>query len=302
MPAHLPITLIIVSDYEPGPKTWADEDAAVRAYTNDPAGAPAEIIVAAATQDEATPHPDWTGLNVRMVFIDAEASASMKDAATPDASYDLIAVIEADCVCEPGWLAALHQEMIDKPHLGAVSGTTMYRPTTALRRAASLIDRGFIRAQLANGDYYHVSNNGALYRAALLKANPYPEAVSPFVSAERRNQRMKRDGARFGYASAAIQYHEFGGWPFIADVRGNKGHQHYLTAFSGKTPVGGWLRTMIRCIRGDLASTVKSYFAYCRLTDLPILLALLVYARPFEWQGATMAKNGMKLVEGTSYR
>ena len=181
MPAHRPITLIIVSDYEPGPKTWADEDAAVRAYTNDPAGAPAEIIVAAATQDEATPHPDWTGLNVRMVFIDAEASASMKDAATPDASHDLIAVIEADCVCEPGWLAALHQEMIDKPHLGAVSGTTMYRPTTALRRAASLIDRGFIRAQLANGDYYHVSNNGALYRAALLKANPYPEAVSPFV-------------------------------------------------------------------------------------------------------------------------
>ena len=87
-----------------------------------------------------------------------------------------------------------------------------------------------------------------------------------------------------------------------ADVRRNEGHQHYLTAFSGKAPVGGWLRTMIRCIRGDLASTVKSYFAYCRLTDLPILLALLVYARPFEWQGATMAKNGMKLVEGTSYR
>ena len=67
MPAYLPITLIIVSDYEPGPKTWADEDAAVRAYTNDPAGAPAEIIVAAATQDEATPHPDWTCLNVKMV-------------------------------------------------------------------------------------------------------------------------------------------------------------------------------------------------------------------------------------------
>lgn len=298
----LPITLIIVSDYEPGEKTWADEDAAVQAYSQDLAGAPAEIIVAAATQDEGTPHPEWSGLNVKVKFVDAEASASMKDAAVPDASHDLIAVIEADCICEPGWLAALYEEISENPHLDAVSGTTMYQPTSALRRAASVVDRGFIRAQLANGDYYHVSNNGALYKAALLKAHPYPEAPSPFVSAERRNQKMKRDGARFGYTSAAIQYHEFGGWPFIADVRRNKGHQHYLTMFPRSTPAGGRLRTMIRCIRGDLSAAFKSYFAYCRLTDLPSLLALLVYARFFEWQGATMAKNGMKQVEGTSYR
>ena len=114
---------------------------------------------------------------------------------------------------------------------------------------------------------------------------------------------MRNEGARFGFTEQAVQYHEFGGWPFIADVRRNKGHQQYLMRFQrGERPLGGRLGALWRCIRSDLSAAVQFYSAYCRPADLPVLLALLVYARPPEWAGATMAKKGLDTVEGSSYR
>jgi hypothetical protein len=41
----LPVSLVIVSDYEAGGKTWADERSAIAAFTADPEGVPSQIVI-----------------------------------------------------------------------------------------------------------------------------------------------------------------------------------------------------------------------------------------------------------------
>ncbi len=303
MTRTLPVTLVIVSDYEPGPKTWADEDAAIRRYTLDDLGRPAEIIVAASTKDQATPPPDWSDLpsDIRVIYDESEKSSVLKDAAAAEARHDLIAVIEADCIGLPGWLKTLYDKMMSDQAIDVVSGRTMYAPTSALRRVAGCLDRAYLEQRGPDGRALHVSNNGALYRRAVLDTHKYGDAASPFVSATRRNWRLGAAGVVREFTPEAVQYHEFGGWGFAFDVRRNKALKHYLTdgMHNGRF---GRIRTVLRCVRSDLSAIYRSFGGFCRPWDLPLALIFIIAVIPAEWRGATMANDGLELVEGSSYR
>ena len=312
MPAPvLPITLVIVSDFEPGPKTWDDEDDCLRRALADPHGIPSEVVIAASSSFRDTAPPDWSGLPVpvRLVFADSEFSGSIKNAATEHARQDLVAVVEADCLSTPGWLAGLHDTFRADPGLDAVTGLTKYEPTSAMRRVAGLYDRGYLEERLANGDAKHISNNGALYRKSLLARFPFPDDPNPFVSAHFRHNAMRAARTRVGLARDAVQYHAYGSWPFIADVRKNKGLQYQVmrAAMRGTTP-GPWqkiwwsLRMIPAGLATDIAILRRSFGTFCKPADLPLALVFPVLVRPFELWGAVLAHRSHRAVPGTAYR
>jgi len=310
-PERFPITLIIVSDFEPGAKTWHDEDRALQCYLRDPNGTPSEVIVAAYAGYETTPRPDWSfyDVPVRTVFVNSERSATIKNAAVDHSCFALIALIEADCLAEPGWLSALYRAFQRNPEIDAVSGRTIYEPTSSLRRVASLYDRCFIEERNLDGSAKHVSNNGALSTAKFLQRFPFVDVENPFVSGEQRVRDASAQGACFEFTPDAIQYHAYGGWPFIRDVRRNKGHQfRYLARQKHEGDRGpgerlGWrIRMVARHFRKDYQSMRRSFSDYCHSRDLFLAILFPLLVRHWEWQGAAMADRGLEAVENTAYR
>ena len=95
---------------------------------------------------------------------DSDESSQLKDAALAYCRHDLVAVVEADCLPRPGWLAALYESVEKDPQIDAVSGRTSYGEDTMMKRVMSLLDRGFIERRNRHGQVIHASNNGALYR------------------------------------------------------------------------------------------------------------------------------------------
>ncbi|MEM1278334.1 MAG: glycosyltransferase [Pseudomonadota bacterium] len=312
----LPVSLVIVSDFEAGEKTWADEILCVEAFLSDRSALPAEVIIVESSADghEAPAPPELMALSnrLRIVYAPYEESARLKDHAVPLAQHDCIAVVEADCLPGPGWLAHLYKRMEAPDRPDIVSGRTAYPEDTPLQRVMTLLDRGFAEIPVAP-DFAHVSNNGALYRKEVLERFPYPEEtradMNPFVSAERRQHMFLDAGVKTAFAVEAVCYHAFGGWDFIKDVRRNKGFQYALGA---KHPVhtedikvssiGTILTALQRSIRADLSVSIKRGWAHLKLWDWPLLVFVLAAVRPAEAAGAMMAKRPDAMLEGTAYR
>ncbi|MEM9899838.1 MAG: glycosyltransferase family A protein [Pseudomonadota bacterium] len=307
----LPISLVIVSDFEPGPKTWQDEDECLRRSMADPQGVPAQVVIAAASADADAKRPDWSdlGVPIEVVFVDSTYSGTIKNAATAHVTEELVAVVEADCVAEPGWLQALYRTYLEDTTRDAVTGLTSYAPTSAMRRVTGLYDRGYLTQTFANGDAAHISNNGALYKKSVLKAFPYDDDPSPFVSGHKRHNAMRAAGIRVGLARDAFQYHAYGGWPFIVDVRMNKGHQHEIMEEGRSAPAASkrgdarWAaNTVWAGLSADYRLLRRAFGTFCRPLDLPLALIFPLLVRGLELRGARAARRGLSAVPGTSYR
>lgn len=307
----LPVSLVIVSDFEPGAKSWADEDTCLRSFLADTAGLPSDVVIAASDLFRDSTVPDWSGLPVpvSVVFVDSQESAQIKNGATAHVREHHVAVVEADCLCAAGWLGTLYAAMIAQPDLDAVSGLTFYEPSSALRRVSSLFDRGFMLDRTTDGHVAHVSNNGALYRKDVLLRFPYGPDPSPFVSAHRRQLAMRDAGVRFGLAEGAVQFHGFGGWRFIVDVRRNKGFQDAV--MHGHAPritrslprrIRWYLRWFGRNIRSDYRLLRRAFGIYCKPRDLPLALLYPFIVRTVEIRGAILAHRGHAALPDTAYR
>ena len=307
----LPISLVIVSDFEPGKKTWQDEDACLRHSMADPNGVPSQVIIAASAAYEQTERPDWSDISVpvEIIFVDSEYSGTIKDGATDHATQDLLAVVEADCIAKPRWLLGLYVRYLEDMDVGAVSGLTMYEPTSVFRRVSSLYDRAFIEETFHNGDAIHISNNGALYEKDLLSRFPYPEDTSPFISAHKRSISIIDAEIRCSLTKEAIQYHAFDGWSFIVDVRKNKGFQYQImrSEMMGVSPNAlqkiWWTIDMaLKGILSDYRTLKRSFSTFCKPRDLPLALLYPFLVRPLELWGAVLCHMGHRSVPHSSYR
>lgn len=309
----LPVSLVLVSDYEAGSKTWSDERAALAHYLSDPTGIPAEVLVVATRKEmENAPPPDFSDVPVpvRVIVAADESSAALKNAATRHCRHDLVSVIEADCLSKSGWLKTLHDAMRADPSLSVVSGRTVYPETGALSRVMTLFDRGFMET-ISWGDRLdpHISGNAAVFRRGFLEDFPLPEDANPFIAAQLRQDAAAKAGCKVSLVREAVQFHAFGGWPFIRDLRRNKGVQEYRYQFSEfprpKATLSRWHRAwMVVCRRfAEDARTFDQLFSsYCRPTDWPLALTLLFVVRIWEFQGALQAESGSVLPGHTAFR
>jgi hypothetical protein len=62
-----------------------------------------------------------------------------------------------------------------------------------------------------SGATKEISNNGAIYRRTLLEKHPFPDAVTPFVSAAVRNKKIREAEHRFYFEREATMKHAIGG-------------------------------------------------------------------------------------------
>jgi hypothetical protein len=309
--ATLPVTVLVLSDFEIGRKTWADEIACVASFTNDPHARPAEIIVLAPEADfAAASPPDWSTcpISVRLHGVRASTSTDLKNAGTGLAAHDLIAVVEADSPCQPGWLLNLYRRITSSPHLQVVSGITIYEPLTSLRRVMSMYDRGYLLTPSQDGHVVQFSSNGALFRKTLLERYPLSSDQSPFVAAHKRQRAFVADHIPMAVASDAVQLHAFSDWPFIRDLRRNKGYQYTRmqelaaprlvasSAFSRKCAA------LWTAFQSDWRNLTRLFPFYCRWYDLPLAIVMLGVNRFFEWPGADDALRGLELPGKTAFR
>jgi len=300
--------VVVVSDYAgPGAKDWADERAILEAFGAQDLAESFEIVLVEHERYRSA-CPDWlTRLAPRTTvhFAAHEWSSRLKDAAVPRCAGTLIAVVEADSVPAPDWLRHLVAAMDADPGIDAASGRTTYGGGSALRRVLGVLDRGWMDPGRP-GAIEHLSNNGALYRRALLERFPYPAEPNAFLSARLRNRAMLDAGARLYFEPRAVMEHGFGGLGFEMDMRRNVGFADgrlYLATARPPRSTPRALATLIRRrLAGEWLDCRRLGPQYLRWYDWPLALCLLGCVRLFELPGALAALRGAASLPRTSYR
>jgi Glycosyl transferase family 2 len=306
------ISVVIVSDYEPGEKTWGDERSVVGAFLRDELGEPFEVVVTEAlgpTGKSSQVPAELAALapQVRVHFEPGTRSSTLKDAALKHCRGELIAVVEADCLPERGWLKTLVAELDRNDKLDVVSGRTTYGLNTSLRRVASLLDRGHME-RVFESPHVQVSNNGAVYRRHVLERFKYPDEANPFVSAELRRNAMRQANVVAGVQTQAVMRHAFGGWSFLADVRRNKGFQaarillHFDSQAARRSKLTLALRALRRRIAEDWATVRAVGSTFLRWYDWPLLALVFLAVRVPEFFGALSADQPERFAQTTAYR
>ncbi|RUU25474.1 glycosyltransferase [Mesorhizobium sp. M6A.T.Ce.TU.016.01.1.1] len=319
----LPVSLIIVSDY-----LTSDGDAelrrSLRAYAQDTRGVPAEIVImlpgdpgsegghasknghASTIEAELAGKAAYLCPSVIVATHDSDESSQLKDAALSYCRHDLVAVVEADCLPGPGWLAALYETVEKNPKLDAVSGRTSYGEESMMKRVMSLLDRGFIERRNILGQIIHASNNGALYRRSVLEQYRFEADHGPFVSSHLRQHAMLRDGVAMELAAQAVSIHAYEGLGFIWDVRRNKGFQFARMLLLRKKHRFSRLGLAVRAVATSFKENRQTAQAvgneFCRWTDWPLFWAMMLLVRIPEFTGALAAGDPAAFKASTHYR
>lgn len=298
-----PLSVVVVSDFEAtAEKTWADEVKMAQALARQDIDLPFRVIFGESEAHHNSPPPAALFEAVphaEIVYAPSEMSAEMKDYAVRQCRSTWIAVFEADALPEPDWLRQLYDQAQRHPDIAVFSGRTFYGEETMWRRALGLIDRSYDDAG-APGESVHISNNGALYRADVLKAFPYPDAATPFLSSRRRNKKILAAGHKCYSERAARTRHAVGGLSFLWDV-----HQHtgYSAMMMRAKP--GWLaipRVLGGQFAADLRNAARVGPRYLRARDWPLWFGLLFAARVPEIWGMLKAARGAHRFDGSAYR
>lgn len=306
----LPVSLIIVSDYLT-PDGDDELCRAVRAYAQDARGVPGEIIImlphghASSIEAELSGKPAFSCPSVIVATHDSDESSQLKDAALAYCRHDLVAVVEADCLTRPGWLAILYEAFERNSKIDAVSGRTIYDQDTMMMRVMSLLDRGFIERRNRNGQIIHVSNNGALYRRPVLERYRFEADHGPFVSSHLRQHAMLRDGVAMEVATEAVSIHAYEGLGFIWDVRRNKGYQYArmdLLTKGRRSRLGLACRAVRTSFKENRQTAQAVGTAFCRWTDWPLFWAMMLLVRIPEFTGALAAGDPAAFKASTHYR
>jgi len=306
----LPVSLIIVSDYLT-PDGDGELRRALQAYAQDKHGVPDEIIImlphghASSIEAELSGKPAYSCPSVIVATHDSDESSQLKDAALAHCRYDLVAVVEADCLTRPGWLAILYEAVVKNPEIDAISGRTLYDHDTMMRRVMSLLDRGFIERRNRNGQIIHISNNGALYRRPILERYRFEADHGPFVSSHLRQQAMLRDGVTMEVATEAISIHAYEGPAFIWDVRRNKGYQYArmdLLTKGQRSRLGLACRAVKTSFKENRQTAQAVGKSFCRWTDWPLFWAMMLLVRIPEFTGALAACDPAAFKASTHYR
>ncbi len=316
LPPVLPVSLVLVSDYEDGAKTWNDERKAVAAYLNDPHGIPAEVVIVGARADieDAEPPSEWSNapVPVRVEAVDETASGRMKNCAVALSNHEIVAVIETDCIGEQGWLAIMMRRMQEDPQLGMLSPRTAYpaHRTDRVQRVMTLLDRGYVEVPEADGRMiFRTPINGGLERRSLALQFPYPHHPSPFIANHLREMDIHKAGVAVGLEPSAVLLHAFHGFGFIADLRRNKGFQ-FWHMMRRENPdrwdrLGGasQIRKVVRQA-WKLERNVIRRLGPKRLKplDWPLVPVMVLLGLYLAAQGAADARAGAGLPRGSGYR
>lgn len=296
------LTVIVVSDFEPGEKTWKDEIAMAKAMAAQDTEADFDLVFVENAAPHTSPPPkaiEEAFPGAKILFHASEKSAALKDFGVQQSDTPWVALLEADALPEPSWLSHLLKAASNNPEYDIISGRTYYGDQSSWQRALNLLDRSFDdKSHSGPGD--HISNNGALYKTEMLKKFPYPETESPFVSARRRNFKIMRAGHKVYFERAALMRHAIGGFDFVMDFRRHTGFSDMML----DPPQRFWKipgKVAWRSVF-EMSKIIRLNHAYWRWYDWPLGIGLWIFARIPETLGMVDAVRKKEKFENTSYR
>ena len=296
------VSVVVVSDYEGHDnKTWKDEHLILAALAEQDIDEPFEVFLIQNNEFRET-FPDFLFEivpDLKVVFSDECQSAKLKDYGVQKTTTEYVAVVEADCVPCREWLRVLVSVLRSKKDISVVSGRTTYGQDTMFKRSLSLSDRGFDDLG-ESGLTVHVSNNGALYRRSVLEQFPYPDAITPFLSARSRTQLMREAGHQFYFERGAVMVHAIGGWDFIRDFRRNTGYAALMSHEKIKYSTIPIL--LYKRFLNETSSCRRLGVQYLHWYDWPLTVFLLLFSRFLEVPGMFDAINKRNRIKSSSYR
>ncbi len=296
------LSVVLVSDFEPNhSKSWKNERALIQALADQDIAEPFEVILVESEQkrDQTVPAYLYHSIpDLKVHYYDSIKSATLKTYGVSLSSGRYIAVLESDCVPSKNWLRLLLEVIVNKEWVVA-SGRTYYGEETTYRRIMNLLHRSW-DDHGRSCETRHISNNGAVYKRQILEKFPFPDAVTPFQSAQIRNAQIRQEGYRFYFERAVTMRHTIGGWSFIWDLQRNKGHQkmcsyhHHTFSVMPKLLVSKLKQNAQSCRLFG-----KEYLRWYDFLLLPFfMLAELV---PFS-VGMVDAINKVQSIPGSAYR
>jgi hypothetical protein len=296
---EIKLSVVTVSDYEPdGIKTWHDERKILSALSHQDINIDFEVILveSKAVSQQDVPTELYKMLpNLKVIYFDSDKSATLKDYGVSQSVGQYIAVLESDCVPSENWLQLL-LEAVDQNNYDAASGRTFYGEENSYRRVMNLLHRSYDDPGISSATRF-VSNNGAIYQRHLLEQYTYPDAATPFQSAEMRNTKMRNDGYDFYYERQVTMQHAIGDVSFIWDYQRNKGHQ-MMAIHKNRHPVSLLAKKMWTDF-GNIFRIGTKYLNWYDWMLVPIIM--LIDIMPF-LIGAYEAKRQVSSLEGSAYR
>lgn len=301
--AHVPeVTIIVVSDFEAGEKDWHDEVKMARHLAAQDADIPFDAVFVESFINSGKPPPPalFEALpEARIVYEDAEQSATLKDLGVAACTSPLVAVFEADAVPEPDWLRILYGAAQKYPDYAVYSGRTHYGVETSWQRVLNLLGRSFDDLG-QSGETDMISNNAALYRTDVLKQFPYPDAPTPFLSSQLRNRQIVAAGHKCYSDRNALSRHAIGGLGFVWDVGKHSGYASFV--YHGGRGKRDILGIAARRMGNDSYNTKRLGTTYLKPLDWPLFALMFAAKRIPETIGIAKAAGKSEHFEGSAYR
>lgn len=296
------LSVVVVSDFESGEKTWKDEIAMAGALAHQDIDIDFDLIIVENGAHHNKPPPKIIGdtfPGAKIVYYDSEKSAALKDYGVSLCDTEWVAILEADALPEPDWLRRLIQAATKNPEYDVFSGRTDYGADSSWKRALNLLDRSFDDKGYS-GSTTNISNNGALYRTEMIKKFPYPDAATPFLSSRLRNRMILQAGHKAYFERKALMRHRVGGLRFVMDFRRNTGFADMMV---GGSPRVSKIPSLLRQrARAELRKIWRLHAEYWRWYDWPLGLLLFCFARIPESMGMVAALNNKDDLRGSAYR
>lgn len=217
------VSVVLVSDYASGESAAAESLAkTLGALALQDFGEPVEILL---VESEALagrwPEAVLGRLpSLRLVLSASLESFGLKNAGVAAASADLVALLDADCVPDPGWLRQL-VSALRSSGAAVASGRTAYEGHALVERVLGLLSRSYLDRG-GTTDTSYMANNNCIAARSVLVRHPFPTSLGPFSSVLHAAT-IQRVGGRLLFAPSARVLHAFAGWRMERDIRRNAG-------------------------------------------------------------------------------
>lgn len=219
------VSVIVTCDYESGkPEAWNALRAALAGLARQDFQEPAEFLLVESAEFAPRLPSDLKTIlpSLRVVTAPASSASELKNAGVRAASAELVAMIDGDCIAEPGWLRQLVNLLRRHPEVSAVSGRTHYGRRRFLDRAMALIARSYLDAGCP-APTRHLSPNNSGFRRSVLLSHPYPRTGGAHTS-NLQSAAIMSDGGGLLFDPGLSVEHDYGGWPMEREIRRSMGY------------------------------------------------------------------------------
>ena len=306
------VSVIVTCDYDIGtPASWNALGAALEGLARQDFQETAEFILVESADLAPEIPPDLKRIlpSLRVIAAPAASAAELKNAGIRAASAELVALIDGDCVADPGWLSRFVGLMRERPDIAVISGRTHYGTRRFLDRVMALVDRSYLD-QGRTAPTRHIAINNAGFRRAVLLAHPCAVEAGPHMSMLQADE-MARAGHRFLFDPRLAVRHEYEGWTTEREIRLSMGYGVIKARLQNRRLPYAWLArfgyfsiplfTLLRTLHTCWNCFRRRRFYDVAWHEMPAAFALAAAACLMEIPGMVRAVRGLPL-EKTAFR